>query len=239
MKENGHNKIEIEPIKPLHKADIAEIRIREYFRTMNFKPGDLLPKEQELADALDVSRNVVREALSRLRMLGIIESKKKRGMILTSPDLLTGFKRVMDPSILSEDSLLDLFEFRLTLEIGMADLLFLHKTDQDIEDLERIVKKENKPAETSYSLEHEIEFHGKLYQITRNSTLLRFQKLLLPVFQFVLRKEEKTGREIITCGSTTHHDLVTELKMGSASTFRKAMQIHLKPHFDMLVEKYD
>src|SRR3546814_8347074 len=52
----------------------------------------------ELAEALDVSRNVLREALSRLRMLGMIETKKKRGMILAEPDILGGFERVMDRS---------------------------------------------------------------------------------------------------------------------------------------------
>lgn len=239
MSDVSQPKIEIEPIKPLNKADIVESRLREYFRAMKFKPGDQLPKEQELAEALDVSRNVVREALSRLRMLGIIETKKKRGMRLTSPDLLIGFKRVLDPALLSEDSLRDLFEFRLTLEIGMADLLFLHKREEDIAELEAIVQKGKKPDEVSYSLEHEIEFHGKLYQITRNSTLLRFQKLLLPVFQVVLRKEEKTGREIISCGRKTHQDLVNELKHGTSATFRKTMQDHLQPHFDMLAEKYD
>src|SRR3546814_16079457 len=69
-------------------ADVIELRIREYLKKKSFKPGDALPKEIELAEALGVSRNVVREALSRLRMLGLIETKRKRGMILTNPDIL-------------------------------------------------------------------------------------------------------------------------------------------------------
>ena len=36
-----------------------------------------LPKEQEFVEILSVSRVVVREALSRLRALGIIETKRK------------------------------------------------------------------------------------------------------------------------------------------------------------------
>ncbi|HYH56481.1 MAG TPA: GntR family transcriptional regulator, partial [Anseongella sp.] len=60
-------------------ADVIELRIREYLKKKSFKPGDALPKEIELAEALGVSRNVVREALSRLRMLGMIETKRKRG----------------------------------------------------------------------------------------------------------------------------------------------------------------
>jgi len=69
-------------------ADIVELRLREFFKKKSFKPGDALPKEMELVEALGVSRNVVREALSRLRMLGLVETKKKRGMILARPDVL-------------------------------------------------------------------------------------------------------------------------------------------------------
>lgn len=66
-------------------ADIVEVKLREYFKKKLFKPGDALPKELELAEALGVSRNVVREALSRLRMLGMIESRKKTGNDIIKP----------------------------------------------------------------------------------------------------------------------------------------------------------
>lgn len=51
--------------------DIVEMRLREYLKQKSLKPGDPLPKEVDLAESLGVSRNVVREALSRLRMLGM------------------------------------------------------------------------------------------------------------------------------------------------------------------------
>lgn len=119
---------DIERIEATTMADMVELRLRQYLKKKAFKPGDALPKELELAEALDVSRNVVREALSRLRMLGMIESKKKRGMVLTEPDILGGFERVMDPLLLEHKTLEDLFELRLVLEMGLADLLFTRKT---------------------------------------------------------------------------------------------------------------
>ena len=70
-------------------ADVVEVRLRDYLKEKSFKPGDPLPTEVDLAETLGVSRNVVREALSRLRMLGMVETKKKRGMILARPDILS------------------------------------------------------------------------------------------------------------------------------------------------------
>src|SRR5882757_5397523 len=83
-------------------ADVVEIRLREYLKEKSFKPGDALPKELDLADSLGVSRNVVREALSRLRMLGMVETRKKRGMVLARPDILSSFERVLDPLIIGD-----------------------------------------------------------------------------------------------------------------------------------------
>jgi GntR family transcriptional repressor for pyruvate dehydrogenase complex len=125
-------------------TDVVELRLRDYFKKKLFKPGDALPKELELAEALGVSRNVVREALSRLRMLGMIESKKKRGMILASPDVLGAFERVLDPLIIAEETLQDLFELRLVLEMGMADVLFMNMTDKGLQELKQIVDNEFK-----------------------------------------------------------------------------------------------
>src|SRR3546814_17982115 len=88
-------------------ADVIELRIREYLKKKSFKPGDALPKGIELAEALGVSRNVVRAALSRLRMLGLLETKRKRGMILTNPDLLDTLERVRDPTICHKYTLQD------------------------------------------------------------------------------------------------------------------------------------
>lgn len=132
---------EIERIETTTMADMVEVRLRDYLKKKAFKPGDALPKELELASALNVSRNVVREALSRLRMLGMIESKKKRGTFISEPDILGGFERVMDPILLDQKTLQDLFELRLVLEMGLADILFTRKTETDILELEQIVKK--------------------------------------------------------------------------------------------------
>ena len=224
---------DIEKIAPSTMADVVELRLREYLKKKAFKPGDALPKELELAAALDVSRNVVREALSRLRMLGMIETKKKRGMVLAEPDVLGGFERVMDPLILDQKTLKDLFELRLVLEMGLADVLYTRMTEQDLKELEQIVKKEVNKVQIPFKLKHEIAFHGKLYQMSGNDTLRRFQNMLLPVFEYVVAEEAKLNGEA-KVGKVTHRDLLEILKTGSPEDFRQGMKEHLSPHFERL-----
>ncbi len=229
MKNDGSN-IDLARITHKTMADIVEIRLREFLKEKSFKPGDSLPGELELARALDVSRNVLREALSRLRMLGMVETKKKRGMVLSRPDILGSFERVLDPLIIGESTLQDIFEIRLTLEMGLADLLYLRKTKEDVEELEQIARNQKvtgtKPV---FRIKNEIAFHGKIYQMTGNETLRRFQSLLLPVFGYIVTLEKKP-----IVGSASHLDLVKALKHGTKEEFRQVMHNHLEHHFRKL-----
>ncbi|HEX6847798.1 MAG TPA: GntR family transcriptional regulator, partial [Chitinophagaceae bacterium] len=131
-------------------VDRVESSLVELLQQRKLKVGDAIPKEIELASVLGVSRTVIREALLRLRMMGLIESKKKKGAVITSPDLFGIMGKSMNPHILDQDTLKEIFEIRLVLEIGMADLLFHRVTKEDIEELKQIVAGE--PPKTQYHL---------------------------------------------------------------------------------------
>ncbi|MFC6098747.1 FadR/GntR family transcriptional regulator [Olivibacter domesticus] len=224
-----HLEFDLPKLNSLTMADQVELKLREYFKKKAFKPGDLLPKELEIAASLGVSRNIVREALSRLKALGLIETKKKRGMVLAEPDILGSFEKVLDPLIMPDSILYDIFGLRLVLEMGLADVLFMYKTEKDLRELEKIVAKE-KPDSEKFRIKNEIAFHGKLYSMTNNDTLKRFQNMLLPLFDYVVAFEKDHYKP----GGISHSDLVQILKTGSIEEFRNGMRIHLEPHFAWL-----
>src|SRR6188768_3093070 len=116
-------------------VDRVEANLVELLQERHLSVGDSIPTELELTEVLGVSRTVIREALLRLRMMGLIESKKKKGAVITSPDLFAIMGKSMNPHVLSQETLKEIFEIRLVLEIGMADLLFQRITREDIEEL--------------------------------------------------------------------------------------------------------
>lgn len=217
-------------------VDRVEQNLVRLLQDRKLKAGDSIPTELELTETLGVSRTVVREALLRLRVMGLVESRKKRGAVITNPDVFAIMSRSLYPHILSEDTLRDMFELRLVLEIGMADLLFHRKKPTDIAQLRDIVKEE--PPATQFflfNIEHEIRFHGKLYEITGNDTMKKFQKLLLPIFDYVhhsgMLKKLDTGQPFVS-----HSDLIEILEKGNANDFRIGMRQHLASHFSRLFE---
>jgi GntR family transcriptional repressor for pyruvate dehydrogenase complex len=227
------------PLKAIDTSslvDKVEMNLVEFFIDKGFKVGDAIPKELELTEALGVSRTVIREALLRLRMMGLIDSKKKRGAILTSPDLVSILGKSMNPKVLDESTLKEIFEMRLSLEIGMADFIMERVTKEDLEELKMIVADEPLASQNHiFQIDHEIKFHGKLYEITRNETMKKFQKLLLPVFDYVhssgILKKLVPGKKYVS-----HKGLVDIIENGSAEMLRNGMRNHLENHFARIFE---
>ncbi|MES1223324.1 MAG: FCD domain-containing protein, partial [Bacteroidota bacterium] len=86
-----------------------------------------------------------------------------------------------------------------------------------------------------FRIDHEIKFHGKLYEITRNETMKKFQKLLLPVFDYVhssgLLKKFTPDRKYVS-----HSGLIEIIENGSAEQLRNGMRNHLENHFARLFD---
>lgn len=219
----------LQPIKNLSMSEMVEVSLQQYFREKDFKVGDSLPTEKDLATTLQVSRSVIREALSKFKMLGIVESRKKTGMVISNPDLVGTIGKILHPKILDDATLQDLFELRLVIESGLADLLYVRKTEKALAELEAIARNE-KPGK-AFAIDNEIAFHGKLYEITGNQTLKRFQLLLLPVFAYAMSMKKK-----FKPGSVRHIDLVAILKKGTRNDFKEGMFEHLHPHYTRLEE---
>ena len=218
-------------------VDKVEDGLVKLLQERKLKVGDSIPKEIELSQSLGVSRTVVREALLRLRMMGLIESKKKKGAVITSPDLFAILRKSMNPHVLDQETLKEIFELRLVLEVGMADFLFKRMTKKDLADLRRIVQDEPPMSENHlFNINHEIAFHGKLYEITGNETLKKFQKLLLPVFDYVhnsgLLKKPANLKAFVS-----HRGLVDILETGTPEEFTIGMRNHLENHFARILSE--
>ena len=223
-------------------VDKVEEKLLNYIKESNFMPGDSLPNEKELSEALGVARSVLREALSRLRMMGLIQSRTKKGMTLAEPNILNGMRRVMDPRLMSKGDLLDILNLRIIIEIGMCNSIFVNKTAREIAELEEIVNRESVLNDNMLSVEEESNFHRKLYEITKNNVIIQLHHIFSPVFAYV--KEHYS--EILDdyrkiSGNTkrpTHKDLVDVLKNGTADEFQIAMKKHLDLYFHLFDNIY-
>lgn len=185
----------------------------------------------------------MREALSRLRALGIIETKRKKGTVVVVPEIFGGLKAIVMSGLLDRDTLRDLYQLRLMLEIGMADFVFRNKNEEIIRKLEEIVacevelerqlirtEDDDEAREIAEKLRDvDIQFHSTLFETTGNKSLMDFQYLLRHLFSLYAPRVKK---DFHSHTIVTHVGLFNLLRNGTADAFRMAMRLHLKTQFE-------
>lgn len=219
-------------------VDHVENKLREYFTENGMKPGDHIPREVELAESLGVARNVLREALSRLRMLGLINSRSRRGMILTEPDLLICFERIIDPRLLSDEKKLEILGFRIIIENGIVDFIFNNITDNDIVELEKLVERHEVFENNIFLPEDDFEFHAKLFEISGNEMARQFQKIIRPTYDFINKNFKDFFDPFIKTTSRdeliSHKDLLELIKAGNPDEYKKAIGKHVALYMNLI-----
>lgn len=214
-------------------VDQVEECLLSHFKCSNLSIGDPIPNENTLAEELGVARSVLRECLSRLKMFGMIHSRPRKGMILAEPTILGGMKRVIDPRFLSEDTVLDLLEFRIALEIGISADIFDKIKPEDIKELEEIVRIGKVIENNEYAVSSETSFHTKLYEITGNKTIAEFQDIIHPVLTYIKKQFRNELSQInvrlqAEGATASHADLLACLKSGDKEGYRNAIERHFE-----------
>ncbi|MEM5420758.1 MULTISPECIES: FadR/GntR family transcriptional regulator [Paraburkholderia] len=104
--------------------------ISEQIATRALKPGDKLPTESNLMTQLGVSRTVVREAISRLQAMSVIETRHGIGSFVLEPRREPLDLDVVPASTL--DDVLSVLELRISLETEAAGLAAQRASERDL-----------------------------------------------------------------------------------------------------------
>lgn len=160
---------QIGPRKRLYE-EIA-VKIEAHLRAQNFKPGDRLPPERELAQQLGVSRPSLREAMIALETAGLIEVLVGSGTYvraLAPEGFRLPWSRAGDPG----PGVREQFEARKLVEPELAALAAEHVTQEQIEIMRRAVfEAAAKFAKGELAEEEDYTFHVTLAEASRNSVL--------------------------------------------------------------------
>lgn len=150
--------VTLDNYKPLR--EIVFETLREAIINAVLKPGERL-MEIQLAEEMGVSRTPVREAIRKLELEGFVVMVPRKGAYVAG---------------ISMKDIADVFEIRAAMEGLAAGLAAERITEEELEQLERILVKigecvQNKDLEKL--IEVDTEFHDTLYQACRNERLVQ------------------------------------------------------------------
>lgn len=153
-------------------------RILPFIRERGYGPGERIPSERELAERFNVSRGILREALSALEAMRVIERRPQSGIYLrdhaseASLDMLVLESDLGMP--VSAADVADLNEFRSMLEMQSVALACRRHTAADLARLDAVLAASRQRLAQGESLaEQDAQFHMALCAASGNRLLQR------------------------------------------------------------------
>lgn len=162
--------------------DFAVSSILLLIRDTHAAAGDRLPSERDLSERFSVTRNTVREALSVLESMRVIERRPHSGVYVkdirmeSSVDLLVLQADLGLPG--NVDDIAQAMEVRSILELHAIRRACRHRSDADLEKLRHILDlAERRAAEGQSINELDEAFHMAVAAASKNSVLGRILKV--------------------------------------------------------------
>jgi DNA-binding FadR family transcriptional regulator len=174
MELDGQTKVR-EERDDTHSA--AAGRILQFIRDRRYEPLERLPSERELAEKFKMGRGAIREALSALEALRVVERRPNSGIYLRNWDERSFEALVLHAQAglsLDRNEILDAIEVRRLLEVEAVKLACQRRTDADVENIREILQKMKERIRLKETIEEEdLQFHLSITAASKNEILSR------------------------------------------------------------------
>ncbi len=208
--------------------------IKQYIIDHALRPGDLMPTESELCEALSVSRSSVREAVRTLASLDIVEVRHGHGTYVGAMSLAPLVNGMVFRLSLDEErtlkSLVDVVQTRIALDLMLADeVVELHRGGHDRE-LHRLVETMRTRAEEGQSFfEEDKAFHARLLADVDNAVISELAGAFWEINMRALPGLGHAPPQDIAATVDAHAAMLRACEDGDAQAYRDAVHEHYAP----------
>jgi GntR family transcriptional repressor for pyruvate dehydrogenase complex len=176
---------------------------------------------------MTVSRPALREALRGLAMMNVIEIRQGAGAYVTTLETAQLVEHLNFVFALDDSTLLQLFDARKIVEVGLIELAAQRITDEEIGRLEQSVTLSAQSFNDPETfLQADLDLHMQIAQIASNPVLIRFME---SIHQLGIASRRRTARLDGMTERTVadHRRIVAALKTRDVAGARQAMLDHL------------
>ncbi|HTH73954.1 MAG TPA: FadR/GntR family transcriptional regulator [Trinickia sp.] len=230
------------PRRARNLAELVVGRLTEQIETSVLKPGDKLPTETQLMEAMNVSRTVIREAISRLQAAKMIETRHGIGSFV----LESRAKRLdieMIPATTLRD-VLAILELRISLETECAGLAAQRAQPDDIARIRAALDALNVSRDTGRaSVDSDLKFHIAVARATGNRY---FVDILTQLGTALIPREridsagiaDEDPQAYLSHVNREHESILDAIGRHDAESARAAMRMHLSNSRERLRRAY-
>jgi GntR family transcriptional regulator, transcriptional repressor for pyruvate dehydrogenase complex len=193
-----------------------------------WKPGDKLPSEKELAEQFGTSRTTIREAIRGLELAGLLQTRTgyNGGPFVVEPTYQLIGNSLRSLLHMNKFDLSELFDVRLVIEPRVAELAALHATEAELQALAANLDEEGALVQSGQeaSVRH-TRFHFLLARASQSNLLAILISAILD-----LMTTFDTSHPTTVAGSAhvvaDHQELLTAVRERAPARARALMQQH-------------
>lgn len=221
----------LRPIKTRKIYEQIVDQIAQLVAEGHLKPGDRLPSERELVERFQVSRASIREAISALEMMGLIEVRSGEGTYIREVNIDSAVAPLAWMLYMEKDTEFELYEARKILEVQAARLAAERAKDDEINDMCKALESMRLDLQ-KHCLGEEADhhFHYAIAKATHNKILFR----LMITISDTMRNTLKSSRSKLYEDTSSperlyqeHYSIYEAIKNRDSENAQKLMYKHL------------
>lgn len=187
-----------------------------------FESDSYLAPEAVLAEQMNVSRPVIREALKVLSAQGLVELSQGKRAKVKSPDPKASIETLEALLRRSDTSHRNLIQARVIIEGEIAALAALNANEDDLKRLEELNESAMRAGKDEGSVHADLAIHLCIADICGNPILS------LVIHSLRALMEESVRRTMGMCSSGSHLAIIDAIKRREPQEAREAMREHLR-----------
>lgn len=202
--------MQYKPIKSRKIYEEVADELMKMIKNGELNPGDQLASVQQLAENFDVGRSAIREALSALRAMGLVEMRQGEGTYIRAFDPGMLAQSISAAVLMKKDDVKDLLEIRKILEVGAVAAAAANWKEEDLNEIETTLDDMTKAIGSEELGEQaDLNFHMAIAGATHNQLL---SNLMNSVSETMAQTMRETRRIWLYSQETTSERLYQEHK---------------------------
>ncbi|WP_210543701.1 FadR/GntR family transcriptional regulator [Rhodoferax sp. PAMC 29310] len=201
-------------------------------RNGHIQPGDKLPSEAEIMGRFDVSRTVVREAISKLQASKKVETRHGIGTFALPPADTSNFK-IADEDFATVSDVIAVLELRISLEAEAAGLAAQRRTETNLNALTAALDAFlNSIKQDSDAVPPDFQFHMEVARATQNQhftdLMTYLGAMIIPRTRVNTPSSAPEGRyQYLQRVHAEHESILNAIRNQDVDAARAAMRTHL------------
>lgn len=222
--------------------DSIVAEIKDKIISGELKEGDTLGSQDDLAKTMGVSRASLREALNRLSLMGLIETRQGRGTFVKTIKPVDFMKSLSSLLIMDQASASELLYARLYVESAVAELAAKNSTEEDLQKLKSLLKSmENdlREGDLESYITRDVQYHMLIAESSKNRVLVKILETIRDILRQFIKKFFLAMPSSVSDSMAYHKRVYEAIRDHDPTAARERMEEHIKSLIDRINESFN